>query len=85
MTVKLIHTSDWQIGKVFRFLDTATIGLVQEARLRTISRLGELAGVHGATHVLARLPQLAHDFDDFSSFDSRNSLILLSPIFVIPL
>ena len=33
----------------------------------------------------ARLPQLTHDCDDFSSFDSRNSLILLSPIFVIPL
>ena len=26
---------------------------------------------------LARLPQLTHDYDDFSSFDSRNSLILL--------
>ena len=34
---------------------------------------------------LTRLPQLTHDCDDFSSFDSRNSLILLSPIFVIPL
>ena len=35
--------------------------------------------------VLTRLPQLTHDFDDFSSFDSRNALISLSPIFVIPL
>ena len=34
---------------------------------------------------LARLPQLTHDFDDFSRFDTRNSLILLSPIFVTPL
>ena len=34
---------------------------------------------------LARLPQLSHDFDDFSSFDSRSSLISLSPIFVTPL
>ena len=34
---------------------------------------------------LARLPQLTHDFDDFSSFDSRNAWISLSPIFVIPL
>ena len=34
---------------------------------------------------LARLPQLSHDFDDVSSFDSRNSLISLSPIFVTPL
>ena len=24
MTLRLIHTSDWQIGKVFRFVDDAT-------------------------------------------------------------
>ena len=48
MTVKFIHTSDWQIGKVFRFVDDATMGLLQEARLRAISRLDELAGKHGA-------------------------------------
>ena len=47
MTVKLIHTSDWQIGKVFRFLDNAAMGLLQEARLRAITRLGELAGCTG--------------------------------------
>ena len=35
--------------------------------------------------ILARLPQLTHDFDDFSRFDTRNSLILLSPVFVTPL
>ena len=52
MTVKLIHTSDWQIGKVFRFLDNATMGLLQEARLRAITRLGELAAEHGAGHIL---------------------------------
>ena len=34
---------------------------------------------------LARLPQLTHGFDDFSGFDSRNSLFLLSPVFVTPL
>ena len=34
---------------------------------------------------LARLPQLSHEFDDFWSFDSRSSLISLSPIFVTPL
>ena len=42
----------------------------------------------GSTRIvtkLPRLPQLTHDFDDFSSFDSRNALISLSPIFVIPL
>ncbi len=52
MTFKFIHTSDWQIGKVFRFLDSTTMGLLQEARLRATSRLGELAGIHGAPHIL---------------------------------
>ena len=41
MTLRLIHTSDWQIGKVFRFVDNATMGLLQEARLRAITCLGE--------------------------------------------
>ena len=40
-------------------------------------------GAEGA--ILARLPQLTHGFDDFSGFDSRNSLFLLSPVFVTPL
>ena len=52
MTVKLIQTSDWQIGKVFRFLDNAEMGLLQEPRLWAITRLGELASAHGAAHVL---------------------------------
>lgn len=52
MTLKFIHTSDWQIGKVFRFVDNATMGLLQEARLRAIARLGELAEAHGAAHIL---------------------------------
>ena len=52
MGVRLIHSSDWQIGKVFRFLDTANMGLLQEARLRAVTRLGELAKEHGARHIL---------------------------------
>lgn len=41
--VRFIHSSDWQIGKVFRFLDDATMGLLQEARLQAITRIGEQA------------------------------------------
>ena len=67
MTVKLIHTSDWQIGKVFRFLDNAAMGLLQEARLRAITRLGELAGVHGAAHVL-----VAGDVYDMEALSPRS-------------
>ena len=67
MTVKLIHSSDWQIGKVFRFLDNATMGLLQEARLRAIMRLGEVATTHGATHVL-----VAGDVYDMEVLSSRS-------------
>lgn len=52
VTLRLIHSSDWQIGKVFRFVDAATMGLLQEARLSAIDRLGELAVEKGAGHVL---------------------------------
>ena len=67
MTVKFIHTSDWQIGKVFRFVDSATMGLLQEARLRVISRLGELAGEHGVAHVL-----VAGDVYDMEALTPRS-------------
>ena len=67
MTVKFIHTSDWQIGKVFRFVDNATMGLLQDARLRVISRLGELAEEHGAAHVL-----VAGDVYDMEALTPRS-------------
>ena len=50
--IKLIHTSDWQIGKVFRFVDNATMGLLQDARLQVIAKLGDYAITHGARHIL---------------------------------
>lgn len=67
MVFKFIHTSDWQIGKVFRFLDNATMGLLQDARLRAITRLGEFAGVHGAGHVL-----VAGDVYDMEALSPRS-------------
>lgn len=67
MAVKFIHTSDWQIGKVFHFLDNATMGLLQEARLRAIARLGELARGHGASDVL-----VAGDVYDMEALSPRS-------------
>lgn len=67
MTVRFIHSSDWQIGKVFRFLDNAGMGLLQEARLRAITRLGEAAGAHGARHVL-----VAGDVYDMEALSPRS-------------
>lgn len=67
MNVRFIHSSDWQIGKVFRFVDDATMGLLQEARLTAITRLGELAGEHGAPHVL-----VAGDVYDMEALSPRS-------------
>lgn len=65
--LRLIHTSDWQIGKVFRFVDSATMGLLQEARLAAITRLGELAVEHGARHIL-----VAGDVYDMEALSPRS-------------
>lgn len=67
MTLRLIHTSDWQIGKVFRFVDNATMGLLQEARLRAITLLGELAGQHDVRHIL-----VAGDVYDMEALSPRS-------------
>ena len=67
MKAKIIHTSDWQIGKVFRFVDNATMGLLQEARLRAITRLGEFAGEHDVRHIL-----VAGDVYDMEALSPRS-------------
>lgn len=67
MGQRILHTSDWQIGKVFRFVDNATMGLLQEARLRAVTRIGELAGKHGAKHVL-----VAGDVYDMEALSPRS-------------
>ena len=67
MTLRLIHTSDWQIGKVFRFVDNATMGLLQEARLWAITRLGELARGKDVRHIL-----VAGDVYDMEALSPRS-------------
>lgn len=52
MAFRFIHTADWQIGKVFRFVDHAAMGALQLARLDAITRIGELALEHRVRHVL---------------------------------
>ncbi len=50
--MRLIHTADWQIGKVFRFAGDETMPLLQQARLDAIRRIGKLALAEGAAMVL---------------------------------
>ena len=67
MTFRFLHSADWQIGKVFRFVDDVTMGLLQDARLRAVTRLGELAGEHGVHHVL-----VAGDVYDMEALSARS-------------
>jgi hypothetical protein len=60
-SLRLIHTADWQIGKVFRFVDDATMSLLQQARLDAIGTIGGLAQAHGALAVLVAGDLYDHD------------------------
>ena len=67
MALKLLHTSDWQVGKIFRFVDDGAMGLLQESRLAAITRIGELAVKHCADHIL-----VAGDVYDMEALSPRS-------------
>ena len=50
--MRLIHTADWQIGKVFRFVGDDTMSVLQRARLDVVKKLGDLAVEHDADTIL---------------------------------
>ncbi|WP_338332445.1 DNA repair exonuclease [Acetobacter sp. LMG 32666] len=50
--MKIVHTSDWQIGRTFSFVDDDALGALQAERLNVIERIGQLARAEGAAHVL---------------------------------
>lgn len=64
--MKIIHTSDWQIGKVFRYVDDTTMAVLQDARVEVISRIGQLATDVGAKAVL-----VAGDVYDMEGISNR--------------
>lgn len=70
--MRLIHTADWQIGKVFRFVDDETMPLLQQARLDAIRSIGQLAQRESAACVL-----VAGDVYDKEGISDRT---LLQPI-----
>ncbi len=51
-SMRLVHTSDWQIGKIFRFADDDTLAVLQNERLEAISRIGRIGRAAGARRVL---------------------------------
>jgi DNA repair exonuclease SbcCD nuclease subunit len=50
--MRLIHSSDLQIGKVFLYFEPEVAALLQDARNAAIRTLGDLAMKHGASTVL---------------------------------
>ena len=50
--MRFLHTSDWQIGEPFRFVDEETLAVLRAERLEVISRIGQLAIDHQAPIVL---------------------------------
>lgn len=59
--MRFLHTADWQIGKVFGFLDDSAAHALQDARLEAITTIGHLAREHRATAVLVAGDVYEHD------------------------
>lgn len=49
--MRIIHSADWQIGKVFKQFDAKEESL-RQARLTAIERLGAHAASSGVSHIL---------------------------------
>jgi Calcineurin-like phosphoesterase len=52
VTLRLIHTADWQLGKPFQRLPADIAPLLREARLAAVRTIASLATRHGAAAVL---------------------------------
>ncbi len=50
--MRFIHSSDLQIGKVFKYFEPEVSALLQDARHAAVRTIGELAVQHGASAVL---------------------------------
>lgn len=50
--MRFLHTSDWQIGKPFGFVDDETLAVLRAERLEVIARIGDFAIKHQASAVL---------------------------------
>lgn len=72
MTVRFLHTADWQLGRRFGRFDDALSGRLSAERQDVISRIAQAATDHAATHIL-----VAGDVWDNAS---PNSAVLRQPL-----
>src|SRR5690606_8730201 len=52
MSLRLLHTADWQIGRVFSQFEPDDAAALSEARFTSVERVAELATEHRADAVL---------------------------------
>ena len=52
MSISLVHTADWQLGKAFGSAGNEAQGRLREQRFKTVERVGELAGERRADAIL---------------------------------
>jgi DNA repair exonuclease SbcCD nuclease subunit len=52
MTLRLLHTADWQLGRNFTGMPPEKAGLVREARFEAVRTIARLAGEHRVDAVL---------------------------------
>ncbi|HEX8668900.1 MAG TPA: DNA repair exonuclease [Allosphingosinicella sp.] len=52
MSIRILHTADWQLGKPFARFPAEVRSALSEARLDVIDRIGAVAQEHSARHVL---------------------------------
>jgi DNA repair exonuclease SbcCD nuclease subunit len=69
--MRLIHTADWQIGKVFKQFGSKEETL-RQARLTAIERLGQLALERGVQHILVA--------GDIYDNEAPNTITLRAPL-----
>lgn len=65
MSIRFIHTADWQIGKPFANFPSELAGELAAARLSVIPRIAAAARAHGARYVL-----VAGDIFDSASIET---------------
>ena len=86
MTIKFIHSSDWQLGMTRAFLSPEAASRFSQARIDSIAALGALAKEHGAQFIVVagdvfESNQLSRQ-TLMRAIDSLESLPL--PIFLLP-
>ncbi|MCB1885672.1 MAG: DNA repair exonuclease [Geminicoccaceae bacterium] len=67
MTVRILHTADWQLGKPFRHIEGDAGPILRDERFKVVERLGALARDEGADAIL-----VAGDIFDGESLPDRH-------------